>query len=273
MSEQREGYRFDGWFADEERTKRLNPGGRLPETVTFYDKWVPIVYPVEYELNGGTNDEMNPNSITIESGLVKLYPAYKSGKVFKGWKWKGEFINWLPETLHEDVHLEAVFTDRPFIEFETGCTSKIPSVHTNDLGMLPEIRKPIRIGYDFTGWFRDEDETEPVDITKPVYESGRLHAGWKLTEYPVHYDLGGGKFTNTPRVFFSVDTPTWFLPKPVRSGYKFRGWKDSRGNVIRSVIKGSIGEKKLSALWESDVPEIHSMKDYLASRENESGAK
>ncbi|WP_369525305.1 InlB B-repeat-containing protein, partial [Ileibacterium valens] len=34
---ERTGYRFDGWFVDEARTKRINPGGKLPGSVTLYD--------------------------------------------------------------------------------------------------------------------------------------------------------------------------------------------------------------------------------------------
>ena len=39
MSEQREGYQFVGWYIDKECTKRLNPGGVLPHSVTLYDKF------------------------------------------------------------------------------------------------------------------------------------------------------------------------------------------------------------------------------------------
>lgn len=38
MSEKREGYQFVGWYIDKECTKRLNPGGVLPHSVTLYDK-------------------------------------------------------------------------------------------------------------------------------------------------------------------------------------------------------------------------------------------
>ena len=35
--EHRKGYLFGGWYIDEECTKRLNPGGILPTTMTLYD--------------------------------------------------------------------------------------------------------------------------------------------------------------------------------------------------------------------------------------------
>ncbi|WP_304967933.1 InlB B-repeat-containing protein [Ileibacterium valens] len=75
---ERTGYRFDGWFVDEARTKRINPGGKLPGSVTLYDKWIPITYSVTYDLGGGQNSEKNPQFITIESGLKKLYPSIRT---------------------------------------------------------------------------------------------------------------------------------------------------------------------------------------------------
>lgn len=52
---EREGYQFIGWYIDPQYTKRINPGGKLPGAVTLYDKWVPIIYPVRYQCNGGIN--------------------------------------------------------------------------------------------------------------------------------------------------------------------------------------------------------------------------
>ncbi len=34
----RKGYRFVGWYIDPEFTKRINPGGVLPHTVTLDDR-------------------------------------------------------------------------------------------------------------------------------------------------------------------------------------------------------------------------------------------
>ena len=40
--EERKGYHFAGWYIDKECTKRINPGGILPHTMSLYDKWIPI---------------------------------------------------------------------------------------------------------------------------------------------------------------------------------------------------------------------------------------
>lgn len=256
---ERPGYRFDGWYVDEARTKRINPGGRLPSSVTLYDKWTPIPFAVKYSLDGGENSSQNPQFITVESGLKKLYPAHRTGSCFKGWKWNGKMVDYLPEGIHEEVLLEAVYGKRPVISFETFEGARISERETNDYGQLDQFRPPMRMGYDFTGWYYDPELIHPVSDTQVFREDTRLYAGWKKSVYTIAYDAQGGIFTDEPAESFSFDTPTWFLSRPVRPGYIFKGWKDSRGRILRSIMKGSMGNRVLSAVWEKDSPEVHGM--------------
>ncbi|WP_300963456.1 InlB B-repeat-containing protein, partial [Faecalibaculum rodentium] len=86
---ERPGYQFAGWYVDEARTKRINPGGKLPSAITLYDKWIPILYPVSYDMNGGTNSRKNPQFISVESGVISLHPARKPGYRFDSWILEG----------------------------------------------------------------------------------------------------------------------------------------------------------------------------------------
>lgn len=78
-SSEKPGWQFAGWYIDPECTKRINPGGKIPEMTSLYPKWVPIVYPVLYELEEGENSPYNPEAVSALSGIVKLYPAVSSG--------------------------------------------------------------------------------------------------------------------------------------------------------------------------------------------------
>ena len=49
---------------------------------------------------------------------------------------------------------------------------------------------PERTGYDFTGWYTDENCTEAFDWEIEVEEPITLYAGWDAIEYTVHFDLG-----------------------------------------------------------------------------------
>ena len=73
--EERKGYHFAGWYIDKECTKRINPGGILPHTMSLYDKWIPIWYPVVYQTDGGMIQER----ILIYHDRVRCYSII-SGK-------------------------------------------------------------------------------------------------------------------------------------------------------------------------------------------------
>lgn len=257
------GYQFDGWYIDEARTKRINPGGRLPETMTLYDKWTPISYAVTYDLGGGENSAQNPDTVTIESGLIKLYPAHKQGYVFQGWRWKDAMVDYLPNGIHENVTLQAVYSRRPVIEFETYEGARVAPRETDDFGRLGMVRAPMRMGYDFKGWYFDEDMVHPVSTDQVFRSDTKLYARWEEARYGISYDPCGGTFESEPRLFYTADSETWFLPRPKKEGYLFRGWVDSRGRHLNMIMKGMMGHRNLKAVWEEDRPEIHSMHDFL----------
>ena len=157
MSEKREGYQFVGWYIDKECTKRLNPGGVLPHSVTLYDKWIPIWYPIEYDVDGGVMSRRNPRYTCIESEELLLYPAFKKGVMFVGWQLNGEIITSLPAGIHEPVILTAIYKECPVIHFETCGGANYMDICTDEHGLLGDLKPPVRVGYTFDGWFWDCD--------------------------------------------------------------------------------------------------------------------
>ena len=82
---------FLGWYLDHNATSeqviKIEKG--TTGDIILYAKWeeveMPDVYSkVNYELNGGTNNENNPKEY-LEGISTMLYPAEKDGYVFKGW--------------------------------------------------------------------------------------------------------------------------------------------------------------------------------------------
>ena len=75
------GYEIDGWLSDGERIT-------FPVTVdgdiTAVAQLSPIEYEIKYELAGGTNDESNPDSYTVETA-VTLLQAEHTCFDFAGW--------------------------------------------------------------------------------------------------------------------------------------------------------------------------------------------
>ena len=246
---ERPGYQFAGWYIDEERTKRINPGGRLPATVTLYDKWIPILYPVAYDMDGGTNSRKNPQFVSIESGAIALHPGRKPGFRFDSWILEGERISILPERIDHPIRLHAVFAPLFRARFETAGGGVIQDREADENGYLDSFRPPRKLGCEFTGWYLDPECRWPYSFDEPLTQDITLYAGWQSTSYPVEYDCQGAiNARRNPRRYERSEKPIPLYP-PLRSGYRFTGWQDSRGNRLDAIPEGMMGPLRLTATW------------------------
>lgn len=260
---ERPGYHFAGWYIDKECTKRINPGGKLPHAVTLYDKWVPILYPVTYEMHGGINSRKNPQFVTVESGVCKLYPAQKPGMRFAGWVLNGQKIDVLPDSIDHPVTLHAMFKPAFVISFDSGGGGQIEAKETNEDGLLESFDPPKRIGCDFAGWFWDPERKWRYDFDQPFKEDCTLYAGWYYSKFPITYDLDGGLASRTnPRFYMYSEHPTQLLPAR-KKGHRFLGWFDSNGNKVEYIPPYSLGERSLQARYKKI--KSHARKDTTQS--------
>lgn len=250
--QERPGYKFVGWYIDPQCTKRINPGGKLPGTITLYDKWIPIIYPIQYECHGGINSRRNPKYVNVETGVIKLYPAHKKGMRFCGWSLDGEMIDFLPSKITRPLTLEAQFRELSVVHFESNGGGKIADQMTDEFGLLEPFRPPMRLGYTFAGWYMDENLTLPYDFEIPINEEFTLYAKWKVTLYEIHYHLDGGiSSRQNPKNYSYFDLDIEFLPAR-KKGYRFLGWFDQRGNPLNGIRHHSLGNKELFAKFEKE---------------------
>ncbi len=83
----------------------------------------------------------------------------------------------------------------------------------------PEVT---RNGYEFLGWYSDENCTVPFDFNQPLTGSITLYAKWGI-KHTVEFNTLGGSTVETARVAdgSSVTEPTTI---PTKDGHTFRGW-------------------------------------------------
>ena len=80
------GYRFDGWYSEAEGGDLITPESRMPlGDTTYYAHWSPVPYAIDYNMQGGTNDERNFTTYYINSGSITLYPPQRQDYTFIGW--------------------------------------------------------------------------------------------------------------------------------------------------------------------------------------------
>lgn len=110
-----------------------------------------------------------------------------------------------------------------------------------------------------------------------------LKAMWSPSPYYIFYRLEGGSFPEgiagpdisgdaSPYTLFNIESDTFTLPVPVKSGYTFKGWV--RGGAPATdvqkevtVPKGTAGNVTYTAQWEADGNTPYTVKIYYMDEE------
>ncbi len=80
------GYSFSGWSLSSNQVTIWDyDTSSLSGNVNLYAVWEAVEYGITYNLDGGTNSELNPSSYTYESGKITLSDPTKEGYTFVGW--------------------------------------------------------------------------------------------------------------------------------------------------------------------------------------------
>ena len=86
LEAEREGYTFGGWFAESSFVNQVTElTAESSEPIRLYAKWIPVIYKIQYKLDGGTNHEDNPSEYTKESLTIYLQDPSRNGSIFEGW--------------------------------------------------------------------------------------------------------------------------------------------------------------------------------------------
>lgn len=84
----REHYTFLNWNTSDDGTGTEYQDGAtvsVNEDMDLHAIWEPVVYTITYDLDGGTNNEANPDQYTIETETFELNAPEKEGYDFVGW--------------------------------------------------------------------------------------------------------------------------------------------------------------------------------------------
>ncbi|MGN0411959.1 MAG: InlB B-repeat-containing protein [Lachnospiraceae bacterium] len=105
-----------------------------------------------------------------------------------------------------------------------------------------------KYSYRFTGWDKD--------VVNPVNADATYTAQWEKTpiDYNITYNLDGGSLNagESNPTKYNVETDTFTLKNPVKTGYDFAGWtseNDTTKETTVSVEKGTTGDLKFTAHW------------------------
>ena len=258
----REGYEFTGWYGDEGLTEYAGAAGdaySTGEDKTLYAGWKEEEkekqkFTIVFDVPEG---ECDPKSVEVEEGeSVTLPEATREGYVFTGWYGDEDLTEYIGaageaytpdegKTLHAGWKEEEKEKKKYTIVFdvpEGECDPKSVEVEEGESVTLPEAR---REGYEFTGWYGDEDLAEYIGAAGEAYtpdEGKTLYAGWKEEEeekkkYIIIFDVPEGECD--PKSVEVEEGESVTLPEARREGYEFTGWY---GNEALTDYIGAAGE-------------------------------
>jgi len=120
-----------------------------------------------------------------------------------------------------------------------------------------DLPTPTRTGYTFTGWYTAATGGTLVtkDSIVKACDEERLYARWTLIGYTITYNLNSGSISGQ-KTSYNIETPTFTLPTPTRSGYIFTGWTGtglSSATKTVTISKGSTGNRSYTANWQQIV--------------------
>lgn len=224
-------------------------------------------YSITYELDGGKNNSLNPDTYADTSDTITLYAPTKEGYTFVAWYTNSAMtkkITTIPKGSTGNLCVYAKWKANTYtIRFKgngatSGSMSDMKDCEYDSIYTLTKNQYK-RKGYQFTGWSTKKKSggskyENKADVQNLSSENGAvitLYAQWKKKVYTIQYELSGGEVLDGNPTEYEIDTKTFSLEKAVKKGYTFEGWyKDTAyQNKVTKIKKGSTGNLTLYAKW------------------------
>ena len=220
------------------------------------------VYTVTFNANGhGTA----PVTQTVSQGSKATKPAdlTETGYTFGGWYKESNCANAFDfnTAINADITLFAKWTANKYIvtlSNQGATTAGTASVQATYGSAMPSATMPQKTGYTFGGYYTSNNGggTQYYNANGGsskawnIANNTTLYAKWTATNYTITYNTNGGN--SIAQKTYTIETATFDLPTPTRTGYTFAGWYDNAnltGNKVTQVAKGSTGNKTFYAAW------------------------
>ncbi|HHX80828.1 MAG TPA: InlB B-repeat-containing protein [Acholeplasmataceae bacterium] len=137
------------------------------------------------------------------------------------------------------------------VSFDSNGGSSVAAVDVVKDGLVKKPTAPTKDGFEFKGWFKDEEFETAWDFEKDkVTGELTLYAKWEPVKFKVTFDSKGG--SSVAAVDVEKDGLVAEPTAPTRDGYEFKGWfKDAEYKTAWDFENDKVtGNLTLYAKWE-----------------------
>ena len=211
---------------------------------------------------GGSSDAIH---IIVKNGSTFTAPA--SDGLTRPDGNTGSYFMWLDDNGNSYAPGDSVPADVTELTVQWTAPTYAVTLHTNggtiNNGNVTEYTYGVgatlptdvtRTGYTFKGWYDNESLTgSPVTAIGGTEMGNKEYwAKWEINQYTIAYDLAGGTAEGNPDTY-TIETGTFTLKNPTKSGYTFTGWSgtglDGENNMTVTIPTGSTGNRTYAAHW------------------------
>lgn len=265
----RTGYTFTGWntqangsgtaYSNAQSVKNLTTSNG--STVTLYAQWSVNNYTLTFNANGGSVSPAS-KSLAYGSQYGTLPTPTRNGYTFTGWFTAASGGTKVSNTTtmgagNVTVYAQWAPTNYTITYNLNGGTNPSGvSTNYNINTATITLPTPNRSGYTFAGWYTNSSFTGSAvtSIAKGSTGNKVFYAKWTPVNYSISYNLNGGSVSGNPSSY-NIETATFTLKNPSRTGYTFTGWTGSNGSTAQtsvSIAKSSTGNKSYTANWRAN---------------------
>ena len=118
-----------------------------------------------------------------------------------------------------------------------------------------KLNNPSKAGYTFDGWTGTSvDSTLSKDVIISTGSTGNrtYTANFTPITYTLTYDLNGGSISTSNPTSYDIETATFTLTQPTKTGYTFEGWTGTGltgATKVVTIAVNSTGNRSYKANW------------------------
>lgn len=244
------GATFVAWYCDGKIITSIDTSKK--SNITVEAVWSNTYYTVKYSLDGGKS--YTTVNYSPADGYTLTNPT-KTGYTFTGWTGSNG------TTPQKNIVIKSKeIGNRTYVanwQISTysityslnggNLSNKVTSYTVEDQNI--QLATPTRDYYNFSKW--QIDGKDVTYISTSLAKNVTVVALWTPIDYTITYNLDGGTASNATK--YNVETSTFTLTNPTRTGYKFIGWTGSNGSTPQmnvSIAKGGHTNLTYKANWE-----------------------